>query len=224
LELYHAAENPSGISASTYQTALLAYRRGSISVAKALCLWAKEAQEKNEDIVSLLPTLRLLVDIALEEKEFDAANQYCARALDFSNQIHDRGELAATYYSLTVNARLQKEYNQAHTYAKEALALFELMGDRGFQALMHYELSRILAGTHSFTESIAIGLKSMKMFEDLSEDFNLVYVLQHLGALYCQLGDRVQATMLWQRALVIALAKEHPLTQGIQENLAQVAP
>jgi DNA-binding SARP family transcriptional activator/predicted ATPase len=219
LNLHQGTVNTSGVAAATYQKALLFYRRGFFGKAQSLCEWAQKVQEETQDTASLLPTLRLLADIAVEQKNYEVANEYCQRALDLCNQLHNRGELAATYYSLTVVARLQENYPRAQSYAQEALSLFQLIGDRGFQALMYYELSRILAGNQAFERSIEIGIKSMKMLQDLHEDFNLVYILQHLGDVQKQLGHQQDATELWQSALSIALPNEHPLTANIQDRL-----
>ncbi len=219
LKLHQGTVNTSGIAAATYQKALLFYRRGFVGKAQSLCEWAQKVQEETQDTASLLPTLRLLADIAVEQKKYEIANGYCQRALDLCNQLHNRGELAATYYSLTVVARLQEDYPRAQSYAQEALSLFQLIGDRGFQALMYYELSRILAGNQAFESSIEIGVKSMKMLQDLHEDFNLVYILQHLGDVQNHLGNVQDATELWQSAISIALPNEHPLTANIQDRL-----
>ena len=138
------------------------------------------------------------------------------------NRLHNRGEFAATYYSLTVVARCQGKYEVAQSYAQEALSLFQLMGDRGFQALTYYELSRIHAASQGFPIAIEIGVKSLDLFQELHESFNLVYVLRHLGNIYKSLGEEQQAVTYWQRALAVAASNEHPLLTEIHGYLAQL--
>ncbi|MCB0110974.1 MAG: tetratricopeptide repeat protein, partial [Caldilineaceae bacterium] len=172
-----------GIASTICQQAILLYRRGDLSGAQEYCQQALLVQRQENDLVGILPTLRLAADIALEQEELDSAQEYCQQALTLCQELQNRGELAATYYSLAVVARHRKEIEIARNYAHEALSLLRVFGDRKFQAVTLYEISRIATLSNNLTEAISAGEESLALLRELKENFNIVYVLRHLGEL-----------------------------------------
>lgn len=211
-----------GVAATIYQQSFVLYRRSQYVEAKRLCRQALDIQETAGDLTGLLPTLRLLADIDLEENNLDSAYMHCKRAQEFCEKVHNRGELAATYYSLTVVTRLRNEFELAQSYAEEALSLLRLMGDRKFQAITLYELSRIYAATAKHALALETGENSLTLLRDLKDNFNVVYILRHLGTLAKEQQNNERAHQLLSEALNIARAQTHPLIDSLQVHISEL--
>jgi DNA-binding SARP family transcriptional activator len=208
-----------GLATTMYQEALLGYRLGDLDKAKALCEQALVLQEEINDQGGLLPTLRLLADVALEQKEYAIADAYCQRALTLGLQLQNRGELAQIYYSLTVVARVQENFELAHTYAANALELCQWMGNLRIQAAVRYEQCWLYATKKEYEAAIQVGLKSLELFRQLKDNFNLVYVLCHLGDFYEESGQHEAAYRLWQEASNYVQSQNHPLQEPLHQRL-----
>ncbi|RIK30072.1 MAG: hypothetical protein DCC55_37525, partial [Chloroflexi bacterium] len=219
LQLREQLQDPVAAAATLYQEAFLAYRRNEFEQAKMLCTRALSLQEQAGDDTGTVPTLRLLADVAVEQKDYPAAETYLNHSLSLCNQLQDRGELAATYYSLAVVARVQEKLDFAQQYASNALELSQWMGNRQFQAMALYEQFWIFAKRNDTEAATKVGLKSLELFRELQDSFNLVYVLCHLGEFYWANGQAEQAANLWSQALDLANRISHPLVERLQRNL-----
>lgn len=223
-ELRQRLGNMSELAATIYQQALLAYCRNQYDRAQALCEQALEMQEQADDHAGLLPTVRFLIDIALTQKQYDLAQIYAERALALCERLQDRGELAATFYSLAVVARFQQQFDLAQNYAEKALELCVWMGNRGFHALTLYELSRIYLHQGNHQRTLEFGEESLKRMRELGDTLNMMYVLRHLGDIYHLLGDQNRARDLWQEALSMADAQQHPLAAELFQRVENGSP
>jgi DNA-binding SARP family transcriptional activator/predicted ATPase len=207
------------LAAVYYQQAFILYRRGKFEDSRLLCERAFAMQKDHEDWLGLLPTLRLLADIALEQEDYVLADQHCQRALVLCEKLQNRGELGAIYYSLTVVARLQENYTLAHSYAEKGLFLLQYAGYRQFEALILYELSRIQAKTLHYEAALEAGMKALNLIDLINDNFNKVYMMSHLGNLYDKLGIKEKACFYWQEALNIANSQLHPLRAYLVEQV-----
>lgn len=218
-QLRIAIHDDVGVAAVSYQEALLSYRRGQYDESRALCEQALAIQVEAGDRAASLPTLRLLVDIALEQETYEIANSYCLEALTLCDQLQDRGELAATYYSAAVVARFQNQLDVAKSYAEKAIELCRWMGNRNFLALTLYELSRIYLLSEEREQAFVVIQESIQLTRELQNDFSLVYGLLHLGNLHHALGRLDDACNAWEEAL--SLAKNHPLEEDLKRLLGE---
>lgn len=219
-QLFGEQSDLTGLAATYYQQGLLAYRRGEWGNARESCIQALAIQEEINDRFEILPTLRLLADIELEDQNYDAAESHCMRALVLCEELQSRGELGAIYYSLTVVSRLQGKFEQAKEYANQGLALFEHVGYKKFEAVTYYELSRIHAETENLEEARRVAQIGLKLLEEIDDNFNLVYVLRHLGYVEQASENHQAAKTYWHSALRVAEAQLHPLTKSLQQILA----
>jgi len=208
-----------GLASIIYQQGVLAYRTGNLAAAKLASEKALVIQTSINDIGKLLPTLRLLADIALEQHEYNIANDYCQRALTLCEQLQNRGELGAVYCNLAVVARLQKNFTVARSYAETGLNLLQLTGHRQFEAITYYELSRIHINTKDYELALDKGLKSLSLLREINDNFNIVYVLRHLGDVCMETSEQEQALIYWQEGLSIAEIQAHPLTEYLQKKI-----
>jgi DNA-binding SARP family transcriptional activator len=208
-----------GLANTIYEQALLAYRLNDIDKSKELCRKSLKLQEKFQDASGLLPTLRLLADIALEQHEYALADSYLKRSLELCNELQNRGELAATYYGLAVVARVHQKFEQAETYVSNVLELSQLIGNRRFQAMALYEKCWLYGERAEYEPAIEAGLRSLELFRQLEDSFNMVYVLCHLGDFYHKNHQLDQADELWQEANQIIQNQNHPLTATIKQRI-----
>lgn len=208
-----------GVAATLYQQGFVFYHRNALDQAKQVCERALLVQEEVQDSIGAVPTLRLLADIALEQSDYALAERYFERALALSNELQDRGELAATYYGLAVTARLQAKLDLAQTYVTQAQELCQWMGNRRFLASTLYEQARLYAMNQDHTAAISVGLKSLELYRQLQDNFNLVYILYHVGNFHQQSSQPAQARLFWQEAIEMAKVQNHPLSSLLYQNL-----
>lgn len=213
-----------GLSITLNQQALLAYRRGYLSEAKALCSQVLALDNAADLFAARLPTLRLLADIALEEQNFVVAEQYCNQSLTLCEELHNRSELAAVYYSLTVVARCQEKLDTAQTFAHKAIEQCDLTGNRGAKAMTLHELSRIYVRVGEYTLATNSSEEGMNLLLSIPDNFNLVYILRQLGEAYHAAGRLDNAQNSWQAAFTLAQSQNHPLTEQLQLLLNRPLP
>ena len=211
-----------GMARAYYQQAYLAYHVGDLQLTRTLYEQAYDIQLRQKGNPDILPTIRLIVDVAIEQREYATAEEYCRQALVIAQQLQNRAEIAAIYYSMTVVARMQQRLVLALDYSSSAQEFFEKMGDRGFLALILYEQSRIqyLLGELSLAQSAAE--HSAALFRLLENSFNLVYALNHLGRIHKELGRVAEARTTWQEAVAIAAPLAHPLLGELRQRLADM--
>jgi tetratricopeptide (TPR) repeat protein len=165
---------------------------------------------------------RLLADIAIEQKDYAAAAQWCSGALAACEQAGEHNERGPLHYLLAVIARCTGRYEQAQADARQATALAEKMGDIGFQALALYEQSRVLALLGELEAAERLGREALALMRSCRAAFNEVYALNHLGEVALRRGEREEAVQRWQTALAAAELRQHPLASTLAQRLAQV--
>lgn len=220
--LFAEAANEIGLARTTYQQALLAYHCNRLTEAETLAHDAHKQQHSQGDVGGLLPTLRLLADIAMRRQHYENAQGYCQQALALAETQQDRGELACVYYSLGVVARRQGKRHDALRYAQKAGALFAQLGVRENEALTLYEQSIIYEQIEELTLAETLGLQSLALMRDVNAGYNLVYLLYHLGDLEYNRRSVTQAHRYWAEAVQIAEATGHELAEQIQSRLASI--
>lgn len=217
---YQEFKDTLGLAATYYQQGLILYKQGNLATAQKMCEEALKMQEEIKKQLDSLPTLRLLADIALEQEDYETAEAYCNRALIICEQLQNRGELGAVYYILAVISRLQGKYLRAKEYAENGLPLFQYVGFKKFEAVTLYELSRIYSELQEDIEALNVGFKSLEMLQEIEDNFNLVYVLRHLGKLHEATKQIQQAKKYWDEALRIAEPQRHPLIAQLRQQVA----
>lgn len=210
-----------GLARACHQQAFHAYLTGDLPRTRALCEQATALFLRQADNPDILPTLRLLADVAIEEQRYEDAEGYCREALATAQRLQNQGEIVAVYYSMTVVARMQQRLALALDYSSTALERFEKMGDQGFIALVLYEQSRIyfLQGEPHAAQRAAE--RSAALFRSLGDRFNLVYVLNHLGAVHLALGRGAAACNACREAVAVATALDHPWLEAFRQRLAE---
>lgn len=217
---FQQVEDIAGVSVTLYQQALLAYRRGELRLAEELCNRALAEDGQADLRASQLPTLRLLADIALEKQDFTEAERYCNHTLALCQQLHDRSELAAVYYSLIVVSRCQEKFDAAKEFAQSALEQFAIIGNHGGKALTLHELSRIHTALGNHELAVRSSEESLEILLAIQDRFNMVYILRQLGEAQMAAGNLAQAQETWNAAFTLAQEADHPLTEQLRMKRA----
>lgn len=217
---YEELNDTLNLAATYYQQGLMLYKQGNFADAYHLCEQALKMQNEIGEKLGSLPTLRLLADIALEQEDYVTAEGYCNRALVLCEELQNRGELGAVYYILAVISRLQGKYLLGKEFAEKGLPLFQLVGFRKFEAVTLYELSRNYAGVEAYANALTLGVRSLEILREIDDQFNVIYVLWHLGKLYENMKENQQAEIHWHEALRIAELQKHPLIAELRQQLA----
>lgn len=146
-------------------------------------------QRKESDKLGQIITLRLLTENALSTKNLAEAQQLCNEAFALTKDVEDLGELAATLYLFVMIYRIKGDFETSIQYGEKSLAIFQKMGSLRWQAMVQLETSISLEGLHQYSEALAIGLKSLKILEQLQDRFGQAHLLIHLSDLYKKLAN-----------------------------------
>jgi tetratricopeptide (TPR) repeat protein len=215
--IYGALGDPEGLIKTIYQSASIAYDRGEIEGAQRLCLDALAVEPGGSR--SPIAVFRLLADIAIEQDDYTAAQQWCERALATCEERGEQNERAPLHYLHAVIARCTERFNEALAEAHQAQLLAARMGDTGFEALALYEQSRshLLLGDLFAAESL--GQEALAHMQRAQAAFNAVYALNHLGHIALRSDRPDKAAQRWQNALAAAQERGHPLAATLRQQL-----
>ena len=208
-----------GVASVLFRRARIFFRHGEHDQAEKVGLEALRLQNAINDQHGCLPTLRLLSSIAVRKEAYDLAKSYCEQAYTLCHELQDNGELAAVLYRFSVVCRRCKELDSAHKYATEALKLFRQIGDRKLQGLTLYVLSLIYEDQRAFPEALQVGLQSRALLREVNDEYNLVFILIHLGDLHVHLAQDEQAQKSWKDAMLIGQRQNHSELSSIKQRL-----
>jgi tetratricopeptide (TPR) repeat protein/transcriptional regulator with XRE-family HTH domain len=211
-----------GLARTLYWQGLVYYYQGRYKDARGVHAQARSLQEALGEERDLVATLRSLADLAIVEKDYAAAEALCNWALTIAQSLDDHGERAAVFYLLAVVADCQQRWEEALIHAAEALAQFERIGDRGFQALTLYQQSQIYMKLNDYIRAEEILLRSRRLSEELEQGYTLTFVLHNLGRIYAATDRHTQARTILGEALQRAEQSDHPLSQRLRQQLADL--
>lgn len=209
LQLYEQAGNELGKAGVYFRQARIFYEAGNYQKARERAKQAYDIRLGHDDKQGLIPVLRYLAQIALLEKQFDQAQNDGMFARQLSEQLEDRGELAATLYVLVSMYRVMAKYEEALQYAEEAQTICDVLGLLRFQALLLYEKSLIFRQLHRFAQALECSKQSIQMFQDLQDDLHLAYALTSQGDIYKAMGQKDKSRDSWRKVKIIAEARQH---------------
>ncbi|MEZ4736701.1 MAG: NB-ARC domain-containing protein, partial [Caldilineaceae bacterium] len=209
-----------GIAKTMYQRAILFFRLGDYEQCSHLGQQALAIQKKAEKTLDILETLRLLTECALACQDHAQAASLAQRAMTLSQRSAYQTEFAEACFSLAVVHRRLNDLLTAWRYAEQSRQLFEQMGIRSFLSYALYEESKIKLLQQEYAQALALGQQSLAIMAALSDDFNRVYCLKHLGQIYQQVGNLTAAETVWCEAEQVAIAIHHPITSQFPQMIA----
>ncbi|MEZ4863488.1 MAG: BTAD domain-containing putative transcriptional regulator [Caldilineaceae bacterium] len=209
LELRKLHGDIQGAALVQYRQAGMHFLHNDLEKAEALLQEALAQQEKVQAYYEMIPTLRLLAQIAAARKLFTAANSFCERARELCQEFQDEGELAAIYHTMAIIQRRQQNFEKAYEYTEQALPLFQRLGLQRSEGMAYYQRSTILFALHKYHDALSCNLKSIEIFDSIQNTLGKLYSLVLLGDLYKTLEEPQKSLIAWQEAQEIAELLNH---------------
>ncbi len=112
--------------------------------------------------------LRLLTDIAIQQRQFDLASEYCRQAQVVNSRVKDQTESAALLFAQAKLDYLMDFDADALDNARQSVQLYSAMGDRKASAVVYHMISKIqlkLGEPDAATAAARQGLAIAQSFE-----------------------------------------------------------
>lgn len=209
LAIWLAVEDEKAYASAQFRKARLFFDRNELNAAETLLREALGRQEKVVDTRGMVPTLRLLAQIAAKGEEYTVADRYCEQAQQYSEALQDEGELATVHYTRAILLRRQGKYDAARQAAEAALPSFHHLGLRRLEGMVSYQLSVITKELGEYEQALQHNRHSIAIFDEVQNQLGKLFCLVLLGDLYQILGDAALATNAWQDAHMLATTLNH---------------
>ena len=102
--------------------------------------------------------------MALEQRRWPEAEEFCRKALTLYAEFNDRYEQAGTYHRLGTVAPEQRRWPEAEEFYRKALTLYVEFNDRYSQASTYHQLGRVAQEQRRWPEAEEFYLKALTLF------------------------------------------------------------
>lgn len=219
IEIREQLDNQVGLAKAMYLRAEIIFRQGDSDRSEKICQESLAVQIEYRQTADCLATIRLLIEIALFQRQFDIAKGYCINSLERLNEEPNLELRANLYFSLATVHRYLNELDKALSYARKSLKLYEYMGNRAHISYLLYEQSVILSLQKKTSHALELGLSSLSIMTELQDDYSRVYCLQFVGDLFQQNHEQQSAVHHWQQGRLLAQEIHHPRIELLNERL-----
>ena len=219
-DYYVDIDDRRGISKAICLQATIMLYTAQYEQARELCTQALAIQEKEEFAVESIQTLQVLINISLAEREHEAAQMYCERALTLSKQHKRIAEIGECTFSLAQVYRRMSNWEKTYSLAEQCKAIFEHTGKRLFYTYALFEQSIATAESGDIAHGIEILQRCLSTLTELNNHYNRIIYLKVLGDFYARLGKLDEAKHYWREGLSGAKSIRHPITNQFSERLA----
>lgn len=199
-----------GIAKVLVEQARIHYDLEAFAASRALVEKAVAIQEQVGAQQALLPSWRMLAQIALLTGEYEQALSYAQQAQILSEALHDEGELAAAFYTLTCIYRYQQSFDLARLTGANSLDLCRRRGLRNIEALTLYQLSHVDRATGNVSQALELCLKAIEISCAIHDELQQAYSLLLVGDLYDLLSQTHARNQNWLAAETIAQRLQQP--------------
>jgi tetratricopeptide (TPR) repeat protein len=141
--------------------------------------------------------------VALEQRDFKQAQQYCLKALKILEDAGDFYITSGVYHQLGRVAQEQRHFEQAQQYYLKALKIYEDTGDLYKAANEYHQLGIVAEEQRQFEQARQYYFKALKIYEDTRDLYKAATVHHQLGNIACQQGQFEQARQYYLKALKI---------------------
>jgi tetratricopeptide (TPR) repeat protein len=220
LTVFEKQQDVAGMTEVFYRQAWIYYYRDQYDRALQAAQESLQIEELLNHPRRCVRVLCLLADIAAYgRKDHDEAERYALRAQQLCIELHDEAYLPTVLAHLADIHRLQGKLLEARHEAEQGMDLAKRMGDRKQQAHFLYRLSRIDRDNAQFDLAILESQQSLHLCRKLGDRLGEIYIQDHLGQIYIQLGQEDEARQVWLDALSLAEAINHPLVEMLRSRL-----
>ena len=144
------------------------------------------------------------------------ADEYCQQAAKLCDVAQYQAELPSVLYTWMQLHFRRRDFESAKQFGERSIPLFKANGDRKSQAFVLAALLRVYLELKEYELAEASGRQSLAIFQELRDDWSAVQLMRDLGKLLLRVNRPVEARNSWAKALEIAQALEHPLTEEIR--------
>jgi predicted ATPase len=178
--------------------------RGFIA-ARDLLEQALQEARKTENPSLISRTLRSVADNALLENEYQKAQDLYQEVLTLQRKHGDeRGAMQTLNSMAFLVLRYQGDSQTAHDYMEEYNRYFRRIGDKRMLAGGVYNLGELALERGEITEAEQLGRESLKLGEELEDNWQRLYSLNLLSRCAGQQGQKEQWRNLCQEAATLA--------------------
>lgn len=227
---YQQEEDAVGMGRSLYRLGYVTYFRGDNEGAAKLAADAIRSQRQAGDKVGLLRSHRLATQALILLGRMEEAEEHCREAAELVEEVADRAERAAFYYTYADLLRQQEAFAEAQTYANRALDRFREMADASSEA----NALLLLAGIEvfwndaeperrQFEAGLAYCGEGLLAAGAVGYDVGRAFLLLMKGRLLAQDGQAAAACETWREAMGLAQALEHAWLQQRLQTLMDEA-
>jgi tetratricopeptide (TPR) repeat protein len=153
--------------------------------------------QKLEDEVGIARALNLLGLFALDEGEYEKAEQFLGRSLVLRRALGDPWSIANTLQNFVDLAIIQDNYARAKDFAEETLALFREAGDQRGIARELTDLGDIARLEGHIKDATSLLAQAILQLWQIKDRWSLAFALENLAALQYAQGNVERSTRLF---------------------------
>jgi tetratricopeptide (TPR) repeat protein len=141
--------------------------------------------------------------IDVEERNFEAAEQWCRKSLDITEEIGRTSEAASTYLSLGNIAQNRRDFAAAERWYQKSLAVGQQFGNELLTARVYHELGITAQEQRDFASAEQWYHKSLDINEKLRDDSLAVLIYHRLGVISQEQRNFAAAEDWYRKSLAI---------------------
>src|SRR5208282_3229759 len=141
--------------------------------------------------------------IALEQRDFASAEQWCRKSLAILEKQGDEHGAASAYHQLGWIADKQRDFASAEQWYRKSLAIKEKQGDEHGAASTYHNLGIIAEEQRDFASAEQWYRKSLAIFEKQGDEHRAAITYQQLGRIAQEQRDFASAEQWYRKSLAI---------------------
>ena len=186
-----------------YRMGVIRYKMGSLATGAALL---DEALRACDDMRSPSDALRARVfnaraKVRRRQKDFTAAAEDVAQALELAHALDDDRVLAETYLDASLVAERQNQYSAAREYAERSKVLFERVADHEYVGKLLNNLGQLHAITGKPDKAVPLLRESFRIAVEMDNKVDAAFAASSLASARLHTGDLEGAIESADRAI-----------------------
>ncbi len=213
-EIREEIDDYTGIAELLIFRADLPFGTGDYLEAKRLANLAIEYQKRanpravsTERELGLIRSYRLLLDVAVRERNQEAAEDFYKAAIELSESIDEKAERAFVCYAWAEACRINGRLDEALEAIQQSQTETERMGDVRSLARIYFIRSLIHLDRHEIKQALAYNARTIEVYEATDKPRSAVGGLMRGGDIYESQGDIRKACAMWTHAIEIVQAR-----------------
>jgi tetratricopeptide (TPR) repeat protein len=158
--------------------------------------------EEYQDHYPQAETYHSLGKVAMEQEQWEQAEQYYRQSLSIYEEYQDRYSQAGVDFNLGVMRQKQRKWGQAEQYYQQALQVFVESQDRYLQATIYNNLGRMALEQRQWEQARHCLLHALELYMEFDGNFyltlgNLALLWRESG--HADLAATIASVMKWTK-------------------------